>query len=58
MNSLTQKDITSGLRKFGIESGMDLEVHNSLKNFSHVEGGAKTVLATLKDTTAVFLCRD
>ena len=50
MNSIiTQKDIVSGLRDLGIEPGMDLEVHSSLKSFGHVEGGAGTVIAALKE---------
>jgi len=50
MNSVVrQKDIVSGLRELGIEPGMDLEVHSSLKSFGHIEGGEATVIAALQE---------
>jgi len=49
MNIITQKEIVSGLRKLGVAPGMDLEVHSSLKSFGPVDGGAKTVIAALKE---------
>ena len=45
---LNQEAILSGLRAIGVQSGMELEVHCSLKSFGPVAGGAETVLAALK----------
>jgi|GEM_PF-7061517 len=42
MKIITQRDIVFGLRKLGVEPGMDLEVHSSLKSFGYVEGWAAT----------------
>jgi aminoglycoside 3-N-acetyltransferase len=50
MDSISKQDIISGLHKMGVESGMELEVHSSLKSFGYVEGGAITVIEALKET--------
>jgi Aminoglycoside N3''-acetyltransferase len=50
MDIITKQDIISGFKKIGIEPGMELEVHSSLKSFDYVEGGAITVIEALKET--------
>lgn len=46
---ITHKNIVAGLRELGVDLGMILEVHSSLKSFGYVEGGAKTVIAALQE---------
>lgn len=41
--------IVNALRKNGVQEGMCLEVHSSLKSFGYVEGGAETVISALKE---------
>jgi aminoglycoside 3-N-acetyltransferase len=48
-NTLRQDDITRGLRDLGIQAGMGVMVHSSLRSFGHVEGGAPTVIAALME---------
>lgn len=43
-------DILEGLRHIGVQPGMELEVHSSLKSFGPVDGGAEAVIAALKDS--------
>ncbi len=50
MDYIKRQDIISGLQQIGIKSGMELEVHSSLKSFGYVEGGALTVIDALKET--------
>jgi aminoglycoside 3-N-acetyltransferase len=50
MSGLSKQDIISGLHNLGIQAGMELEVHSSLKSFGYVEGGAVTVIEALKET--------
>lgn len=50
MITITKQDILSGFKKMGIKSGMELEVHSSLKSFGYVEGGAQTVIEALKES--------
>jgi len=50
MDCISKQDIISEFRKMGIKSGMELEVHSSLKSFGYVEGGAITVIEALKET--------
>ena len=40
--------IVNALRKNGVQEGICLEVHSSLKSFGYVEGGAETVISALK----------
>lgn len=47
---VTGKDIVTGLRQLGLERGMGIVVHSSLKSFGHVEGGAQTVIQALMET--------
>lgn len=49
MAGITRKDIVDGLKDIGVTPGMELEVHASLSSFGHVEGGAETVIAALKE---------
>lgn len=46
-NTITTSDIAQGLHQLGVRSGMALEVHCSLSQFGHVEGGAEIVIETL-----------
>lgn len=48
-SSLTQADITAGLRRVGLFAGAGVVVHSSLKSFGHVEGGAHTVIQALME---------
>lgn len=46
-STITGSDIAQGLHQLGVWAGMTLEVHCSLSQFGHVEGGAKTVIDML-----------
>ena len=46
---VTKKELKNKLIKLGIEPGMILEVHSSLSSFGELEGGAITVIDTLKE---------
>ena len=46
---VTKKMLKSVLTNLGIEKGMILEVHSSLSSFGELEGGAETVINTLKE---------
>jgi len=46
---MTQSDIETGLRALGIQPGMMLEVHSSLRAFGYVEGGAQSVIRALQN---------
>ena len=46
---VTKKELTTALRDLGIMKGMILEVHSSLSSFGELEGGAETVIETLKE---------
>ena len=48
--SVTRQHIIDGLRHLGLGPGSVIVVHSSLRSFGHVEGGAETVIAALKDT--------
>ena len=48
--TVTKEDIKSALEKLGVEKGMILEVHSSLKSFGKVIGGAQSVIDALKET--------
>ena len=45
--AITTSNLAHGLRQVGVRSGMALEVHCSLSQFGHLEGGADTVINTL-----------
>jgi aminoglycoside N3'-acetyltransferase len=45
--SITGSDLAHGLHQLGVQLGMALEVHCSLSQFGHLEGGADTVINTL-----------
>ncbi|NCQ27312.1 MAG: aminoglycoside N(3)-acetyltransferase, partial [Armatimonadetes bacterium] len=47
MASVTTAEIVEGLRRLGVERGMKLMVHSSLRSFGHVDGGAEAVIAAL-----------
>jgi len=47
--TITKEELKSALQKLGIEKGMTLEVHSSLSSFGELEGGAETVIDTLKE---------
>ena len=44
---LSGVDLARGLRQLGVQPGMALEVHCSLSQFGHLEGGAETLIRTL-----------
>ena len=46
---VTKKQLKNALTELGIEKGMILEVHTSLSSFGELEGGADTVIDTLKE---------
>ena len=46
---VTKKELKNKLIKLGIEPGMILGVHSSLSSFGELEGGAITVIDTLKE---------
>jgi len=47
--AMQRADIIQGLRALGVQPGMGLMVHSSLRSLGHVEGGAATVVAALMD---------
>lgn len=49
MKNVTKTDLLAALRALGVRAGDVLEVHGSLRSFGHVEGGAETVIAALKE---------
>ena len=46
---VTKEDLKSALIELGIKNGMTLEVHSSLSSFGKLEGGAMTLIDTLKE---------
>ena len=46
---VTKEQLRTALEKLGIEKGMTLEVHSSLSSFGELEGGAMTIIDTLKE---------
>ena len=46
---VTKEQLKSALKELGINKGMTLEVHSSLSSFGKLEGGALTVIDTLKE---------
>ena len=46
---VTKNELKETLIKLGVEKGVTLEVHSSLSSFGELEGGAKTVIDTLKE---------
>lgn len=46
---LTKQQLKNALAELGIKKGMTLEVHSSLSSFGELEGGALTVIDTLKE---------
>ena len=49
LEMVTKKELKKQLINLGIEPGMILEVHSSLSSFGELEGGAITVIDTLKE---------
>lgn len=45
--AITASEFAHGLHQLGVISGMTLEVHCSLSQFGHLEGGADTIINTL-----------
>jgi aminoglycoside 3-N-acetyltransferase len=41
--------LTNGLRSLGLEAGMGIVVHSSLRSFGHIPGGASAVIAALME---------
>ena len=48
-DTVTQADIVTGLARLGIEPTCHIMVHASLSKFGHVDGGADTVVAALRE---------
>ncbi len=46
---VTRNELKHALSKLGVEKGMVLEVHSSLSSFGELEGGAITLIDTLKE---------
>lgn len=46
---VTKQELKRALAELGVEKGMILEVHSSLSSFGELEGGAMTVIDTLKE---------
>ena len=46
---VTKQDLIDGLKRLGVKPGMALEVHSSLSSFGQVEGGALTVIDSIKE---------
>ena len=46
---VTKQQLKNALTELGVEKGMILEVHTSLSSFGELEGGADTVIDTLKE---------
>ena len=46
---VTKEMLKKALTQLGVEKGMVLEVHSSLSSFGEHEGGAETVINTLKE---------
>jgi len=54
MVSVSREALVEGLRRLGL-SGKPLAVHSSLRSFSHVEGGAGTVIRALQEVSSTLL---
>ncbi len=46
---VTKEQLRTALEELGVEKGMTLEVHSSLSSFGELEGGAMTIIDTLKE---------
>ena len=46
---ITKEEVKKSFQDLGISKGMALEVHSSLSSFGHLEGGAMTIIQTLKE---------
>ena len=51
---VTKEMLKNALTQLGVEKGMLLEVHSSLSSFGELEGGAETVINTLKPESVKF----
>ncbi|SEH83250.1 Aminoglycoside N3'-acetyltransferase [Ruminococcus flavefaciens] len=49
---VTKEELKKALIELGVENGMILEVHSSLSSFGKLEGGADTVIETLKEVVS------
>lgn len=46
---VTKQELKQALLDLGVSKGMTLEVHSSLSSFGNLEGGAMTLIDTLKE---------
>lgn len=46
---MKKTELIEGLKKLGLQEGMEIEVHSSLSSFGYVEGGAETVIEALME---------
>lgn len=51
---VTKQQLKNALAELGIKKGMTLEVHSSLSSFGELEGGALTVIDTLKELVTEY----
>jgi aminoglycoside N3'-acetyltransferase len=45
----SEPDLLTGLRSLGLQAGMGVVVHSSLRSFGHIPGGAPFVISTLME---------
>lgn len=50
---ISKKQLKDALTELGVEKGMILEVHSSLSSFGELEGGAMTLIDTLKELVSL-----
>ena len=53
-NNVSRQQLKDALIRLGVSAGMVLEVHSSLSSFGHLEGGAMTLIDTLKEIVEAF----
>lgn len=46
---MNKTELIEGLKRAGLQEGMEIEVHSSLSSFGYVEGGADTVIEALME---------
>jgi aminoglycoside 3-N-acetyltransferase len=55
VNGVTHQEIVGGLRQLGLDTSSSVIVHSSLRSFGHVEDGASTVCAALREECGTLL---
>jgi aminoglycoside 3-N-acetyltransferase len=49
MGTVSASDLTNGLRSLGLQAGMGVVVHSSLRSFGQIQGSAPVVIASLME---------